>query len=228
MDTTGAVDCCMGYGAWQKTNPNQLACRMFSKITYTPHLETVVARVNHSTGELQINSNLWPRMSDAHRDYVLIHEDVHLKTGLRDETLVTQLALMQFIQGITDENRAGREAFLTQLSEIAGSRTDGATQKSQWSNSDSKDPVTAIANAVGDLSDLVGAFVNKRIAKIQAAVARDQMSHEQLMYEMYQDQQQRNNALEYFKTSSSGKIWMWLIAIMVVGAALAVFYKKTV
>lgn len=197
---------------------------MFSKITYTPYLGTVVARVNHATGELQINSELWPRMSEPHRDYVLIHEEVHLSTGLRDEILVTQLALMQFVQTMNEQNRAGREAFLAQLAEVASVQK----QQSEWSNSDAKDPITAIANGIGDISDLIGAFVNKGIAKIQAAVARDQMSHEQLMYEMYQDQQQRNNALEYFKTSSSGKIWMWLIAIMVVGAALAVFYKKTV
>lgn len=198
---------------------------MFKTITYSANLGTVVARVNHLTGELQLNSELWPRMSNAHRDYVLAHEETHLETGLTDETLVTQLALMKFVQGINDSNRLERENFLDQMA----STVDKPAKQNNpvmWSNAD--DPVSAIANAVGDLSNLVGAFVNKRIAKIKAALARDQMSHEELMYEMYMDQQQRDNALAYYQTSVSSKVWVWLLVIMVMGAALVVFYKKTV
>ena len=59
--------------------------QFFSKIHYVPGFSGP-ARVNRMTGELQLNPDVWPKLTDAEKDFIMAHELGHLLLNTTSET----------------------------------------------------------------------------------------------------------------------------------------------
>ena len=57
----------------------------FKKITFINDPKEGLAKTARSTGELVINMHYWPKLIDAHKYFVLCHEEGHIKFDTSDE-----------------------------------------------------------------------------------------------------------------------------------------------
>ncbi|MEI6574796.1 MAG: hypothetical protein WCO63_01305 [Bacteroidota bacterium] len=67
-------------------------------------LGQVTARVNRVTGGLEINPRIWSVLNSDYKDFVLYHEDGHLRLETADEFEVNKYAVDRFIETATLDN----------------------------------------------------------------------------------------------------------------------------
>lgn len=84
--------------------------KIHSAFTDTGHW---LARCNHDTGLIELNRRDYPRLSLMMRDYIWVHEYVHLLYNLYDEAQTNAIADKIFIsRAKTPAERIEREAFV--------------------------------------------------------------------------------------------------------------------
>ena len=93
-----------------------------------------LARCNHQTNVIELNANEWDRLSPLMKDYVWIHECVHL---LADETSESDTNAMSdeiFISRARSErDRKRRVAFVAAANDQSFTRvTSPTTDKAPW------------------------------------------------------------------------------------------------
>jgi hypothetical protein len=68
----------------------------FNHINYVRGIGPSPARVNRKTGELQINLDVWPRLKEEHKKFVLLHEEGHRALNTSDELAVDEYAFKKY------------------------------------------------------------------------------------------------------------------------------------
>ncbi len=102
-----------------------------------------LARCNHQSGVIELNRRDYPRLSPMMRDYIWVHEYVHLLYGIYDENECNRISDRIFIsRGATENERSQRAAF---VSRSAGFATSGVA-------------VTAVAAVVSAVASL-GSYI---------------------------------------------------------------------
>lgn len=72
-----------------------------------------LARCDHSTNVIELHSVEYPKLSPLYRDYVWIHECVHLLYNVYDEAECNRITDEIFVQRATSErDRKERERFI--------------------------------------------------------------------------------------------------------------------
>lgn len=72
-----------------------------------------MARANHDTGLIELNRRDFPRLSPMTRDYIWVHEWVHLIYNIYDEAQCNEIADKIFVsRAKTDAERCEREEFV--------------------------------------------------------------------------------------------------------------------
>ena len=105
------------------------------KITYQfADIGHWLARCNHQTNVIELNANEWDSLSPLMKDYVWIHECVHL---LADETSESDTNAMSdeiFISRARSErDRKRRVAFVAAANDLSFTRvTSPTTDKAPW------------------------------------------------------------------------------------------------
>ncbi len=64
----------------------------FASVTYTDDLGLVAARINRITGDLALNSQIFPGLPEKYQDFILKHEQGHYVMQTDDEYLANQYA----------------------------------------------------------------------------------------------------------------------------------------
>lgn len=72
-----------------------------------------LARCDHSTNIIELNRVEFPKLSPLYRDYVWIHECVHLLYNVYDETECNSITDQIFLQrSVSESDRANRLKFI--------------------------------------------------------------------------------------------------------------------
>jgi len=119
----------------------------FTKISYEP-LGDIVARVNRLNGELEVNPDIWKQLPDDYRDFVLFHEEGHLKLQTRDEYAANNYAAKRFIHSTLQADDIDKRIVI--LSEIMSNEGRRKFRRRDKSNM-AVDPISAVAGMVGDI-----------------------------------------------------------------------------
>jgi len=64
-----------------------------------------IAKVNRKTGVLYLSDDIWNRLPSAEKDFVLLHEEGHLKLQTADEFRANQYAIGKFLSSGTFSNK---------------------------------------------------------------------------------------------------------------------------
>lgn len=67
-----------------------------TSIEYVRNIGSTPARVNRKTGHLQINMDVFPRLKDEHKAFVLLHEEGHVVLDSSDEMAVDEYAFKKY------------------------------------------------------------------------------------------------------------------------------------
>jgi len=90
---------------------------MFTSVTYNSFMGNIPARVNRMTGELQINPAIWNDLPSDYKEFILLHEEGHLKLNTPSEYEANRYAIENYaaVGSLTDAEGARR---ITVLAEI--------------------------------------------------------------------------------------------------------------
>jgi hypothetical protein len=77
---------------------------MFKTVLMVPG-QPEIAKVNRKNGTLYLSSEIWNRLPEAEKNYVLFHEEGHLKLQTNDEFAANQYAISKFAHAGTFTNR---------------------------------------------------------------------------------------------------------------------------
>ncbi len=142
---------------------------MFTSVNYQD-LGTTVAQVNRKTGALFINPAIWQNLPQEYKNYVLMHEEGHLKLQTADEYEANKYAVGRFVEaGVLTDDEFGRRIVV--LSEILGDK--GRETFFKNTNADISgfaiSGVTGAINSVFQSLSILGVGSNKRIEENNAA-----------------------------------------------------------
>jgi len=139
---------------------------LFTSVQYKP-LGNTVAQVNRITGDLFINPSIWPQLPTEVKEFVMYHEDGHLRLQTPDEYEANKYAVGKFMQaGTLNDEEFGRRIVV--LSEILGDKGRETYFKDAPEVSNMGiDPISNIAGAIGDLFKVIPVLFGskKRIAE---------------------------------------------------------------
>jgi hypothetical protein len=151
---------------------------IFKKVTYTDQMGDVIARVEESTGELQLNKNIFDYLPEGFKEFVLYHEEGHLVLKTSDEFRANLFAVDRYIPVNVTEDDLGRRIVVMTQALTPGSDTPfrhgQKTGVLKFDNFAGIDPISnvaqAVSNIVGDLGNL-GIGSKQRVNETNAIAA---------------------------------------------------------
>ena len=105
------------------------------KITYQfADIGHWLARCNHQTNVIELNANEWESLSPLMKDYIWVHECVHLLSGETSESDTNAMSDEIFISRARSErDRKRRQAFVAAANDQSFTRvTSPTTDKAPW------------------------------------------------------------------------------------------------
>ena len=87
--------------------------------------QTEIAKVNRKTGTLYLSTEIWNQLPESEKNYVLLHEQGHLKLQTNDEFAANGYAISHFAQAGTFTNRELGQKILVMRSIL--DKADGQT-----------------------------------------------------------------------------------------------------
>ena len=105
------------------------------KITYQyADIGHWLARCNHQTNVIELNANEWDSLSPLMKDYIWVHECVHLLTDITDEQACNSISDAIFLSRSRNaRDRQQRLDFVTAANDQSFTRvTSPTTDKAPW------------------------------------------------------------------------------------------------
>lgn len=112
----------------------------------------IPARVDRVTGELQINPRIWSNLPNDYKDYILLHEEGHLKLMTPDEAAANNYAISNYLRvgELTDEEGTRRIVALSEILDPDRTLAFGGS-KQRYSNFDVASLISGSLGAIGDI-----------------------------------------------------------------------------
>ena len=94
------------------------------KITYQfADIGHWLARCNHQTNVIELNANEWDSLSPLMKDYIWVHESVHLLTDITDESACNSISDAIFLSRSRNaRDRQQRLDFVTAANDLSFTR----------------------------------------------------------------------------------------------------------
>lgn len=163
---------------------------MFSKVEYVNSAD-FVAQVNHDDHSIKINHNIWQHLNANEKDFVLWHEEGHLKLDTKSEFLANGYAVQKFANQIEVRNPHDFSQKITFLTNQNLYRQPEQTiTLSVPKNNKSNFPPLLIAAIIGVAGSIGGALIQKSNIG-EKARKREAGYYAQL--NMAQEQQRQDN-----------------------------------
>lgn len=118
---------------------------LFTRVVMAHSGQPEIAKVNRKTGVLFLNSKIWDQLPTDQKDFVLFHEEGHLRLNTADEFAANQYAVQNFTpSGRFTNNELGKRIIVmreilgkadkdysafTEIINEAGTQVQGVMQK---------------------------------------------------------------------------------------------------
>ncbi len=127
--------------------------------------QTEIAKVNRKTGTLYLSSDIWDRLPNAEKNFVIYHEEGHLKLETADEFAANKYAIGKYLSaGQFTSKELGKKIMV--MKSIFDKAEDSQTSNFAIAE--------AVAGAVGSITQslpVLGIGSKSRIKETQATAA---------------------------------------------------------
>lgn len=132
--------------------------------------QTEIAKVNTKTGSLSLSTDIWNRLPQAEKDYVLFHEAGHLVLQTTDEYAANKYAVGQFLKAGTFTNKELGNKIMVMRSIL--DKADGQTATFV------ADVVAGSASGIMQTLSVLGIGSKARIKEAEATAAANSIIYE--------------------------------------------------
>jgi hypothetical protein len=138
---------------------------MFTKIVMQPQPE--LAKVNRKTGVLYLNPVIWDRLPTDQKDFVLLHEQGHLKLQTNDEFKAHKYAISKFSPVGQLSNKQLGQKIIVMRSALSKAHDN----ISPFTDPQMADATGGIFNTIFQALPVLGIGSKSRQAELQASAA---------------------------------------------------------
>ena len=154
----------------------------FTKVTYTD-IGDIIARVDHETGELELNNKIFNHLPKGFQDFVLLHEQGHLVIKSHDELQANLYAINHYLPIDVNNDEFGRRIVVMSQALTPGADRqywDSRKNNERYSNFGIAE---SIAGAVGGITQVLPSLgigskarINETNATVNAQLALSQQN----------------------------------------------------
>ena len=142
----------------------------FTNVVFDPS-QREIARVNRMTGVLYLKPQIWDHLPKGEKDFVLLHEEGHVKLQTADEFTANRYAVSHFAPVTTVSNKELGQRIMIMRDILTPGKEN---QISGFDGVTVSDPVSGVAGAIGSIFQTlpaigIGSASRQRELKAQAA-----------------------------------------------------------
>jgi len=203
----------------------------FTKITYKDNLGKIPARINRDTGELMLNSIVFPQLPNYFQHFIKLHEYGHYLLQTKSENNANAYAIENFVN--YDNNELFSESVI-QLIEIFEVIVNNKPEKlaKYYSNNPELIPaenesditgLDGLGNAIGQGFNFLTTYLNIKTTDRWNAEAEE--NQEQNFIDMYSYDLQ-NQESESYTSWLKTKYFKMILAVLIIALVLIIYFKS--